>query len=92
MLRRYCAIFALGGALTLAACVPDPPNIALGTDCDPDRFAGLIGQSGEIARLLVLDQPMRVIAPGTAVTMDYVMQRINFELDAADRITAVRCG
>jgi hypothetical protein len=51
-----------------------------------------VGQSGQIARLLVLDQPVRVIPPNSAVTMDYRPERINFDLDAADRISAVRCG
>lgn len=77
-------------ALSLAA-----PVWANGTDedlCGASGFQGLVGQSAEIARMLELDQPMRVIEPGMAVTMDYRPDRINFELDEADRIAVVRCG
>lgn len=84
--------FALFAAVTLSACVaaPTPPDPE--TACGAAGFQGLVGQSGQIARLLVLEAPIRVIPPNSAVTMDYRPERINFELDAADRITAVRCG
>ena len=72
----------------LPACVQAETEDA----CGAAGFQGLIGQTGEIARLLELDHPVRVIAPGMAVTMDYRPDRINFELDEQDRIVVVRCG
>jgi hypothetical protein len=72
----------------LPACVQAQPEDA----CGASGFQGLIGQTGEIARLIALDQPMRVIEPGMAVTMDYRPDRINFELDQEGRIATVRCG
>ena len=74
--------------VVLPACVQAQPEDA----CGASGFQGLIGQTGEIARLLDLEQSMRVIEPGMAVTMDYSPDRINFEIDEQDRIAAVRCG
>ncbi|GAB2500031.1 I78 family peptidase inhibitor [Arenimonas alkanexedens] len=34
----------------------------------------------------------RVIPPDTAVTMDYREDRVNIDVDAANLVTAVRCG
>ena len=86
-MRILCATVAL----SLAAA----PVWANGTDedlCGASGFQGLVGQSAEIARMLELDQPVRVIPPNSAVTMDYRPDRINFELDEDDRIAVVRCG
>lgn len=72
----------------LPACVMAQPEDA----CGAAGFQGLIGQTGEIARLLDLEQATRVIGPGDMVTMDYRPDRINFEIDDQDRIAVVRCG
>lgn len=84
--------FAIVSLLALSACVAAPPAPDPETACGAAGFQGLVGQSGQIARMLVLHQPLRVIPPHSAVTMDYRPERINFELDGADRIAAVRCG
>lgn len=83
---------ALVSVLALSACVAAPSPTDPENACGAAGFQGLLGQSGQIARLLVLDRPIRVIPPNTAVTMDYSPERINFDLDAADRITGIRCG
>jgi hypothetical protein len=86
--KRRFAILALA-----AVCLVTLPATAEDEDiCGATGFQGLVGQSGEIARLLDLDQPLRVIPPDTAVTMDYRPDRINFELDDQDRIATIRCG
>ena len=72
----------------LPACVAAQPDDA----CGAAGFQGLVGQTGEIARLLELDRPARVIEPGMAVTMDHRPDRITIEIDEQDRIAAVRCG
>jgi hypothetical protein len=72
----------------LPACVSAQPD----DTCGAAGFQGLVGQTVEIARLLELDQPARVIEPGMAVTMDFSPDRINFEIDEQDRIAVVRCG
>ena len=71
---------------------PTDPDMELGDSCGVAGFAGLIGQTGEIARLIELDQPMRVIDPDSAVTMDFRPDRINFILDEDDVILRVECG
>jgi hypothetical protein len=38
------------------------------------------------------NKPVRVIYPGTAVTMDYSADRLNFEVDRSGRISRVSCG
>ena len=81
--------------VTVALAFAAAPVWANGTEadlCGASGFQGLVGQSGEIARMLELDQPVRVIPPNSAVTMDYRPDRINFELDEDDRIAVVRCG
>lgn len=83
-MRRMCFIFSL------AATAPAWAN---GEDlCGASGLQGLVGQSGEIARMLELEQPVRVIPPNSAVTMDYRPDRINFELVEDGNIAVVRCG
>lgn len=60
--------------------------------CGAPGLLGLIGQSGEIARLLDLEQPVRVLTPTTAMTMDRRIERINFFLDEDDLIERIECG
>jgi len=74
-------------------CLVAIPACAQETDsCGASGFQGLVGQSDEIAHMLVLEQPVRVIPHDGMVTMDVRPDRINFELDAEERITVVRCG
>jgi len=74
-------------------CLVAVPACAQDTGtCGAEGFQGLVGQSGEIARLLELEQPARVIASDDMVTADYRPDRINFDLDEDDRIVEVRCG
>lgn len=77
----------MAGVLLPGCIAPRTPD-----SCGAERFMELIGQSGEIARHLNLDQPVRVISPGTIVTRDYRPNRINFALDESGGITVVRCG
>ena len=81
-------------SLAFALCLAASPALAQQDDdlCGAAGFQGLVGQSGEIARMLVLDQPVRAIAPNSPVTRDYRLDRINFDLDENGIITVVRCG
>jgi hypothetical protein len=82
-------------SLITVLCLAAAPAWANGEDEDPcgaSGFQGLVGQTGEIARMLELDQTVRIIPPESPVTMDFRIDRINFELDAEGRIAAVRCG
>lgn len=85
---------ALALLLALAACtaVPEPPaGLPPADACGAAALAGVVGRNvSEVA--LPEDRPLRVIPPGTAVTMDYSAARLNVETDADGRITRVYCG
>ncbi len=60
--------------------------------CGASDLAGFIG--GDASRLdaVRFANPVRIIRPGDAVTLDFNPERLNFELDVRDRIVRVRCG
>jgi hypothetical protein len=87
-MTRYIAIVMVLllplAAMAQTAVIPD--------DCGASGFQGLVGQSHEIAEMLELEQPIRVIPSGAAVTTDYLPERINFDLDEAGTIVRITCG
>lgn len=65
--------------------------------CDAGAAQGLVGQPassalGAEALARTGARTIRWIQPGQAVTMDYRTDRLNIELDANNRVTAIRCG
>ena len=92
-----CAAARTGGAPETA---PPPPSVeAGGADgaCDASILADLVGQPATEA--LAADamkrsgaHSLRWIAPGTMVTQDYREDRLNIELDAANKVISSRCG
>lgn len=65
--------------------------------CDASDLTFLIGKTLDAtlsarARDASGAKSVRVIRPGQMVTMDYVPERLNIEVDATGNITAVRCG
>jgi hypothetical protein len=98
-------ILVLSALLALSACAPTAPGTpgaalpagpalpAAGADsCGASAQAALIGQPATALERVYLLGPVRVIRPGDAVTMDFVERRINFDLDATDRIVRIFCG
>lgn len=74
----------------LPAPVPQPECSAAGA-----RFA--VGQTvapplEAAARTRANATVSRVLKPGQAVTMEFNAARLNLEVDARGRVTAVRCG
>lgn len=65
--------------------------------CDAGKALAAIGK---VATQAVVDKVVadsgsrsaRVIKPGMAVTMDFREDRVNIDVDAANKITAIRCG
>ena len=84
----------LAASILLSACVqdtaplPDPPDAS----CAAERLQHLVGQPDSAFDPSGLDEPVRIIHPGDAVTMDFSPQRLNVEIDADGRISAIRCG
>lgn len=89
--------------LTLGACAatgtPDPegpPPASLG-ECSADEAQGLVGQgataelAAEALRLTGL-RTVRWIPEGSAVTMDFRVDRLNIELDRENRVARIGCG
>lgn len=90
-MRRVLAVMAMVG---LAACVPESEmNDDLSPDaCGAGGLQHLLGTDAAAFDFAALDVPVRIIPPGTAVTMDYSPDRLNVETDEAGLILRIRCG
>ena len=83
---KFVLALALG---LLAACVGSQDETP--PDCQADGYRGLIGQN--VAGItLPADLNHRIIGPNTAVTMDFLADRINFIIDEANTIARIQCG
>ncbi len=81
--------------LLLAACQIEAPDAAPedpAASCAAPQLQQFVGQP--LARVSALSLPpgTRIIAPDTAVTMDYRPERLNIEHDATEVVTRVYCG
>lgn len=91
--------FALLLPLAFAACVegeapPDPGVITppvLGS-CGAEELQDLVGRPASVLHTMKFGTETRIIRPGMAVTMDYREDRLNIEIDAAEKISRVNCG
>jgi hypothetical protein len=93
---------ALGLALAASACVPvdvepfpgSPGGGGTGgvNQCGALDLQYLVGAPARDLDAIRFNKPVRVIYPGTAVTMDYSADRLNFEVDRSGRISRVSCG
>jgi hypothetical protein len=103
MRAARCALAAALAAVGLtAACTvdaqmlptpsPPPPSLTHSGGCGAGGLQGLVGQPESVLAGRRFSQPLRVIPPGQAVTMDYSPARLNIEIDARGRIAAVHCG
>ena len=73
------------------------PADAPPSECGADKAAKFVGKiATPDVRAQVIEavghNRIRWIGPDTVVTMDFSPSRLNAELNAADRITGVRCG
>lgn len=90
-------IFILFAALTACAPVPPAETPAVNATCSATLANYLVGtpysaDAVEKARLASGSKTVRVIRPGTAVTMDFREDRLNVDLDEKDVVTRVHCG
>jgi hypothetical protein len=84
---------AASALILLAACVEEPPIAIPGDDaCGASALQDLVGQPARVLDGMRFADPVRVIRPGMAVTMDYSPNRLNIEIDAAEVIARVVCG
>ena len=98
-------LFQMAGAvalcLTAAACVPTEPypgggGVPPGQDginqCGALDLQYLVGAPARDLEAIRFNKPVRVIYPGTAVTMDFSADRLNFQIGRDGRIQRVSCG
>ena len=93
---RYPALL-LVLPIALMGCVPEPePPVGDPTPvedaCGASGLQDLVGQSAKKLEVMRFAKTVRILRPGMAVTMDYSAERLNIEIDAAERITRVSCG
>lgn len=94
MTRHLLTLLIVPLSLAMAGCVAasDPVPPPTENACGAAGLQGLIGQPASVLASMTLLQPVRVISPGQAVTMDFRAERLNIELNAAQVITRVNCG
>jgi hypothetical protein len=86
----------LAGSL-LCACAEAPGPGMPPARCDVDAAGIVVGETFNSQLGIVAMQRsgalrLRVIRPGQQVTMDYDAGRLSVELDANEKVVAVRCG
>jgi len=79
-------------AVALAGCVPVVVEEPVAGSCGAGALQGLVGLDAAALQTMRFSQPVRVIRPGMAVTMDYQDGRLNIEVDGSERISRVSCG
>jgi hypothetical protein len=92
------------GLLATAGCTAEtpPPEAALpppvvGESCGAEQLGAYVGQpaTDEVIGALRAwrgDNPIRVLEPGSAMTMDYRPARLNVFLDENNRIEEFKCN
>ncbi|MDB5666687.1 I78 family peptidase inhibitor [Cypionkella sp.] len=82
--------------LALLGCVPEdapgPLPEPIEDACGASALQTLVGQSAKRLEVMRFGQPVRIIRPGMAVTMDYSAERLNIEINEAEMIARVTCG
>ena len=81
------------GPEAAAPVAPDvaPPVNPPADACHATQYVGLIGKPITEAGLPAEGPDVRYIRPGTQVTMDFRADRLNIDIDAAEKITGFRC-
>jgi hypothetical protein len=98
-------LFAATSGLALSACASPPAETTAAPPateetpmtCQAEKGQWAVGKlaTDEVVAKIKADTTSasyRVISPGMAVTMDYREDRVNVDVDADNRVTAVRCG
>lgn len=79
--------------MPLGACVAQTPTGAVSPEsCGAESLQGLVGQPESVVAAMTFTQDVRIIRPGTAVTMDYRPDRLNIVIDAQGKVSSVNCS
>ena len=71
---------------------PAAPADPAADTCNMAQYASLVGKPATDPGVPPAGATVRIIKPGDQVTMDFQGTRVNFDVDAAGVITAIRCG
>ncbi len=96
-MRQAGFALLMAGAVGLAGCTVEVAPAPVTGVCDASGAEFAIGAVAtpslvEQARIGANANTARVIEPGDAVTLDYRTDRLNIELNASGRVTAVSCN
>lgn len=101
-MRPSPVLAAMVAAVLTAGCTTPAPatgptGAPRGDLCNAQAAQSWVGQTStakvvEAARVQSGALMARILRPGQMVTKEYNAQRLNLEVDANDRIVAVRCG
>ena len=73
--------------------LPQPADDGVSlVSCDAGAHADLLGKTGAEIETMKFDVPVRVIPENGVVTMDFIPDRVNFELDADGTVSEISCG
>lgn len=92
------ACVTAGGCAAGSTSTPAiPPRDGTGFVCDASMLGDLVGKTatselGTDAIKRSNARSLRWIRPGTMVTMDFREDRLNIELDAANKVVKSHCG
>jgi hypothetical protein len=102
MSRVTAAASSLLLTMACAATPAEPEQVPVhggsgGVACQAARGQALVGREataalGAEALRLTGSRTLRWLRPGDIVTMDYREDRLNIEIDAGNRVRALRCG
>ena len=102
LLIPFFASFALTACSEASVTTPSQPSkpivqpISAENDrnksCGADTLQHLVGQKETKLHIMRFKGPIRIIKPGMAVTKDYRLDRINFDIDENGLITRISCG
>ena len=82
--------------VVLAACVPEEEELIkrmpYEAECAADKLQHLVGQPVEAYDFAAEGKPLRILPPGSMMTMDHRPDRLNVDLDEEGVITRIWCG
>ena len=79
--------------LALAACQEGGgPDLGGPDACGASGWQYLVGEYRDVLAGVALPEPVRVIGPNDAVTLDYSLERLNILYNDGGIIVGVNCG
>jgi hypothetical protein len=94
-LHRKLKVLPIVALLALTGCVEQhmaPPGPIKVDDCGAAGYGGLVGTPLSRFNVAGVKSPVRVLAPGSVMTMDFRSDRLNIEHNERGTITRVYCG